>query len=233
MKLEIENHLPDGVELTTGNPESINFDGDKSHVIMRFAVKPIEPEPDQHAELKAQYAQDVETCKSIDDLEACQLWQNLCVDKWYDYEPGDEPRFYTNMIYRRHPHADKIIEYHKCSDADKNRWQVLNALDNWANLNSKPEWDENYQYRLKPRTITIVVNGESKEYNAPLNVAPVFGAEYWVIEFSFAFGFYPNSKEWLESELDISALQESHVFSTQEDADRVADAFNQILAGAN
>jgi len=91
-----------------------------------------------------------------------------------------------------------------------------------------PQWQEYWQYRLKPRTITI--NG--KKYNAPLSVAPDFGAEYWVIQFSFAFGFYASLQEWLESELDISALQESHAFETEQDCQEVAGAFNEILAGA-
>jgi len=46
MKLDIQNFMPDGVELTTGNPESVTLDSDKTHVIMRFAVKSIEPEQD-------------------------------------------------------------------------------------------------------------------------------------------------------------------------------------------
>lgn len=42
MNLELEKQLPDGYELVNENPESVNLDSDKTHVIMRFAVKPID-----------------------------------------------------------------------------------------------------------------------------------------------------------------------------------------------
>ena len=228
MKLEIENYLPDSIKLTTGNPESVNFDSDKSHVIIRFAVKSMQS--DLHAELKKQYQKDVETCKSIEGLEACQLWQYKYKNSEWFICPDDLQ--WVNEQYRRHPHADSIIEYHKCSDTNKKRWQYSeNGCEIWQdNGNGEPSWFELSKYRLKPRTITIVVNGESKEYNAPLNVVPVVGDEYWMIELNYN-GYQAESTRWLDDANDRKALKNNLVFATQEDCQAVADAFSEILAG--
>lgn len=73
---------------------------------------------DPHAELKAQYVRDVESCKTIDDLNAFDLWQmrNKTGNQSWGYIPGNID--WTADEYRRHPHADTIIAYHKCSERD-------------------------------------------------------------------------------------------------------------------
>jgi hypothetical protein len=184
---------------------------------------------DQHAELKAQYTLDVETCKSIDGLEAWQLWQKKAKEytDWNIIKPISNIAFYADYDYRRHPHADSIIEYHKGSDADKKRWQIKCNDGSWKGVRVEPVWDEYSDYRLKPRTITI----NSVEYNAPMNVAPEVDTHYWVINFEFEFGFVPLAVIWIEDESDYSALEKSHAFGKYDDCKAVADALNAILSG--
>lgn len=231
--MNIKNKLPDGYELESESPDSVCFGNDKTHVIVRFSVKPIAT--DSHSELKTQYAQDIETCAFIDGLEPYQLWQIFYENQWYEY---DGHQFFNNGIYRRHPHADSIIEYHKCSDDDKKRLQIkCNGKwqnyfdDDFDDYSYEPDWDERMEYRIKPRTITIVVNGESKEYNAPLNVAPAIDDTYWVIVSNHN-GYQAECTKWFNDTDDKSALEKNVAFATQEDCQLVVDAFGEILAGA-
>lgn len=53
LKIDIDNFMPEGVELATGRPEAVVLPGDKSFVVMRFAVKLIEPEPEPEPEPQA------------------------------------------------------------------------------------------------------------------------------------------------------------------------------------
>jgi len=68
-----------------------------------------------------------------------------------------------NYDYRLNPHWGKIIEFHQCSDEDKKRWQV-SALDNvWIDWDIEkcgiPDFDEFYQYRLRPKVCQVTIDG--------------------------------------------------------------------------
>ena len=203
----------------------------------------IEPQIDPRTDLKAQYACDVETCKDIDDLEAWQLWQNITTDGKDFKTMLETSRWLSFSKYRRHPHADNIIAYHKCSGRDKKRWQVHKGGYEWEN-DENPTWQTHWQYRLKPETITI--NG--KEYAAPLRVAPELGAECFYYYKTYSVGsltwcgsgnnsFYYHqiyrvgSLTWRGSSNDIEKLDNHIVFANKQDCQAVADAFNAILRG--
>jgi len=205
-------------------------------LLEKFAIKPLSnsfferiealkerAENNPHAELKAQYTRDAETCKNIDGLEAWQLWQYMNLGSWYCC--NNTPFLCLDLIYRRHPHADNIIAYHKCSERDKRRWQSSYA-GRWSDCKREPAWHDDCEYRLKPETIKI--NG--KEYAAPLRVAPDLGAIYWTIAFNNG-GFVCNKSEWDDLIMDNGRFNANNCFATEQDCQAVADAFNAILRG--
>jgi hypothetical protein len=223
----VEIEVPEGFELLTNEPASTLVDQNNKVVVYGFGLI---QKANPHAQLKAQYALDVETCKSIKGFEAWQLWQ--ASNKFQNWVIVlDTPNFYPGDKYRRHPHADSIIKYHKCSDADKKRWQCRwGKKVEWVNIceckyerDDVPMWREEAEYRLKPRTITI--NG--KEYNAPMNVAPEVGSQYWALY------MWDTAKqfEWNVSRHDFNLLLQNRVFATKEDCQAVCNAFNEILEG--
>lgn len=224
MKKEIEFYVSHGFELVGDKPTSFVNDTQTLCALV-FAIAPID-EPDPHAELKAQYVRDLETCATIDGLDAYQLWQYIFrpQQKWFNCEI---PPSFEREILRRHPHADSMIEYHRCSDKDKQRWQFKEYNNDWIDLNKHeiPAWYENAEYRIKPRTITI--NG--KEYNAPLNVDPEFQNKYWFVA-NHNVKMVADNYTWNGDTFDMSCLKNNNCFATQEDCQAVADAFNAILA---
>lgn len=81
-----------------------------------------------------------------------ELWQwKKSNPTWNNCEKNHDTDF-LNFQYRRHPHADSIIQWHGCSDEDKKRWQyrfIDVKGDHWTD-NSNPLWNETAEYRLKP-----------------------------------------------------------------------------------
>jgi hypothetical protein len=183
------------------------------------------PKQDPHAELKAQYTRDVETCKDIDGLDACKLYQvSFCGD--WEVVQAEKIMFCSDAKYRRNPHADNIIAYHKCSDRDKKRWEVrYKGSIRWYDL-TKPFFNDDREYRLKPETITI--NG--KEYAAPLRVAPNLDTEYWTVCFCNG-AFMAYESIWENHRIDNGRFNAKNCFATHEDCQAVADAFSAILRG--
>ena len=182
---------------------------------------------DPHTELKSQYLKDVETCKGIDGLEAWQLWQfrHSTNSTWVTHE-------YLNVTnddceYRRHPHADSIIQYHQCSERDKQRWQYRNNGGTWILLSAigeEPLWKELTEYRLKPDTIII----KDKEYTAPLREPPTMMAEYRVIDIKTN---SVSQKYWDNEDCEKQWLKNNSCFATEEDAHAVLNAIQEILRG--
>jgi hypothetical protein len=221
MQLDINAPLPDGVKLKTGNPESVNLDSDKSHVIMRFAVKPICDDP--HAEIKRQYACDFETCATIDGLEPWELWQY----KYNLWETCVTSQFWEACTeYRRHPHADSIISYHQCSDADKKHWQY-SYRDSWFDCKGEPGWNETLKYRLKPRTISVTLqDGQVIEFPEPVREPLDDGDCFWFKPFSMKI----SSDFWHNTKGDLQLLADNRVFLSQEDCQAAQDALQAIMS---
>jgi hypothetical protein len=216
---------PDGYEIMSDMPTSIM--NDDSCLFVRYDIKPIaHPQVDKHAELKAQYQRDVETCKDIDGLEVWRLWQvrNFNENKtWITVHKIFE---WTADEYRRHPHADSMIQYHQCSERDKQRWQYA-YRDTWLDCNGEPDWYEHtLAFRLKPETITI--NG--KEYNAPLRDSKGIDGEYVYLDLNSS-DFFASISDWDNDFCDNKRLNAGLIFSSSEDCQAVANAFNAILHG--
>ena len=127
-----------------------------------------------HAEIKAQYAYDVEACASIPTLEAHELWQVECSDGTWEEVSKDFNLWGIYLKFRRHPHADSIIEWHKGSDENKARWQYRGQACDWndcdkCNRENPPSWDTSLEYRLRPRTCKVTLqNGTVLEYPEPV-----------------------------------------------------------------
>jgi hypothetical protein len=177
---------------------------------------------DKHAELKAQYQRDVETCKAIDGLEAWNLWQ--CITLTGGFTKCDiPPKWLDQSEYRRHPHADLMIEY-LCSDEQKK-----NRLQSRENENKPwitqylPTWNDTWQYRFKP-----VITNNGKEYNAPLRDSKGIDGKYVYLDLNSS-GFFVSVSEWENDEVDNKRLNEGLIFSSREDCQAVADAFNAVL----
>ena len=219
---ELEKQLPDGYELANENPESITLDGDKLHVIVRYAVKPVK---DQHAELRAQYELDVETCASTDGLEPWQLWHILTSDGWDKTQC--EPLYLKCFEYLRHPHADSIIAYHKCSPEDKKRWQYQ-YRDSWINCDGEPDWYEHTPaFRLKPRTISVTLqNGDVLEFPEPVREPLQDGDIFWFKPFVMKM----CSDFWHNTKGNLQLLADNRVFITQADCQAAHDAIQAILS---
>lgn len=220
----LENSTSSNVEIYA---TLIKIDTLKNVIKMLEQGQDEEPQPQQddpHAELKVQYAQDVETCRDIEGLEAWYLWQWGFNEKWQDFI-GCKPCFSENTNYRRHSHANLIIQYHKGSERDKQRWQYA-YKDTWLDCDGEPCWYENHKYRLKPDTITI----DGKEYVAPLREPPAIGTNYWKI--CFADNKTPRY-EWHNQNYENEWLKNRTCFATEEDARAVLNALQAILKGEN
>lgn len=226
MKIEIdEEWLKKAKQLVDSYAHVYSFVGDDSMPRAReelfkhlsFSVS------DPHVELKAKYTHDVEACNELCSLDSYDLWQ-YCFDNVFN-KCTTEPQWNPDTEYRRHPHADSIIEYHKCSNTDKKRWQEKCFGGSWVDCLC-PDWI-NYQYRIKPRTITI--NGN--EYNAPMNVAPEIGSQYFVM-LQDGYSFNVCQYTWANLSNDFSALNNYRAFVSKEDCHAVCDAFNSILESA-
>ena len=105
-----------------------------------------------------------------------------------------------------HIHAELMKLYAEdAMETDKpwERWSVrLAPCRVWRPLRGHPSWDEDSQYRRKPRTIRI------GEYDVPepLRTAPERGTRYWVVSTNClpiaahaeVWVDFPAEREWLE-----------------------------------
>jgi hypothetical protein len=223
MKIEIEP--PKGFEFVGNMPRSLMSDG--NYFLVSFDINPIQHhEIDQHAELKAQYAIDAEMCKDIDGLEAWQLCQyrNNQSRRWEDCVV--EPYWQDITEYRRHPHAESMILFHKGSAADKKRWQRRH-LDVSVWVDCIPEWAEVCEYRMKPSVIGVTLDdGTRLEFPEPVRDALNFKDAYYIDEFDGDITEY----HWTNDAQDMIWLEQNRIFRTEEDAQAAQAAIQEILS---
>jgi len=117
-----------------------------------------------HKELKAQYKKDAAT-----HPRPWELWL-------VDYDSGDggwerlasKPSWYAQAIYRRHKHADKMIEAHLHPDWE---WE-FDALCDGNFVPCAPQWAENKVYRRKHKHrefLDAVAAGKADEWEVRHN----------------------------------------------------------------
>lgn len=175
----------------------------------------------QHAELMAPYAQDAARTPIPGQL---WQWRVAPTDNW----TTDDLRitvngmfFYTDVEYRRHPHADLMLEWEK--DQRDNPGQVWQCRSDtagtpWRDMIDPPRWQEGAQYRRKPKVRRI----GAYEYPEPESKAPAG----WTVF------FVPNtlsenrtpSYSWRNDASDRMWLERGLVHLTEEAAAAHAEA---------
>jgi len=185
-------------------------------------------EPSQHAALIAQCAQDkIDYPKFWRKLIQCKT--HLC--KWHDqsnyaFKFENIPSF----EYRQHPHRESIILWYGCSDADKLRWQV-SALDNvWIDWNIEkcgiPDFDEFYQYRLRPRTCKVTIQGKVLEYPEPCRELG-FGQKYYAIMLADGTIRFDT---WSDHYCDFERLKNNVIHLTEQAAQQHLEVLKAVNA---
>jgi hypothetical protein len=210
---------PKGFEFIGDMPHSAMNDG--SVLLVRFDIKRIEQsQEDPHAELKAQYALDVEACETITDLDAFELWQCESLAGHFVNRTATPP-FYDTVKYRRHPHADSIIAYHKCSEEDKARLEMSGDGENWMEASKYPDWTANY-YRLPPKPFFIGKHEVPPPVTEPLE----FLQEYWLFNLIEIMRQY-----WTDDDVDLQRMSECRIRLTEQDARTCFEALQKTLKG--
>ena len=226
--------IPDGYEVVGDMPHSVTHDDDSLYV--RFDIRPIaqgicQAEPNNNLqELIAQAEADREkypfvwwlaweysfcdgfkTCKiepqwsskfeyrrhphadhimqvKQDKIDYPDFWKQLTqwtlsnADGWMEIDDID-CLGYRNGKYRPHPHRESIILFHACSDTDKKRWQVKaanNRVLDWATCTVPPSWNDDFEYRLRPRVCSITVGDKVYKFPEPVRELLEIGQEYFV-----------------------------------------------------
>jgi len=155
----------------------------KEQAIKFFNLKESEPNP--HAALIAQCDRDrvdypdfyMELYQFADPLEDNKRWLSLPNNFEFDFF----------WLYRQHPHRASIIEYHQCSDSDKKKWQFKpknrkNAKWEICSIvNQSPSWNEDTDYRMRPKVCQITINGKVFEYPEPVRKPLNDGDGYWYV----------------------------------------------------
>ena len=89
-----------------------------------------------------------------------------------------------------HKHAALMLQYAQdAAETDRpwERWEVRIAADVQPNavferLSSHPEWHTSNEYRRKPQTIKVTVNGKDMEFPKPLTTKVIEGDFIYVLD---------------------------------------------------
>lgn len=174
-----------------------------------------------HAKLMALYAQDAARTPNPGRL---WQWRAAPTDSWATDDPRiavDGMFFYADVEYRRHPHADSMLEWEK--DQRENPGQVwqcrsVTAGTPWRDMIAPPRWQEGMQYRQKPKVRRI----GAYEYPEPESKAPADEAEYWIP--STASEESAIAYTWRNDEPDFRWLARGLVHLTKEAAEAHCEA---------
>jgi len=231
-RLNLLISAPEGFEIIGTIPRS--YMNDESCLIVRYDIKrtdintsmAIEPSP--HAALIAQCDEDK---KQFPDFwwELYQ-WQYIhAVNKnvWFTCEKDNDLSI-NDYHHRQHPHRASIIEYHQCSDADKLRWQI-NVMGEWENITGKSDFGSTVEYRLRPRTCQITINGTVLEYPEPVREPLEDGQEYWIADMHYGI----SNQTWTNTTTEIRWLSIGIVHPTKQAAQQhlaVLQAVNAQVA---
>jgi len=142
-----------------------------------------------------------------------ELWQAKIIERWTNLNLGYIFIFDSGREYRQHPHRESIIQFHACSDADKKRWQ-FRSNSGWKDcIKPCPEWNEFYEYRLRPRTCSVTLqNGTVLEYPEPVCEQLSTLQPYFYVTHDGRI----DSNEWQYSHADLSRLESGVIHLTQQ-----------------
>jgi len=205
---------PNGYEFDEGM--EFNADLNRAYITQDFyakawfeiKLKPIETNP--HAALIAQCDDDK---KQFPDF-WWELWQRKDSDKKWHFIHKESP-FFEKDCYRPHPHRASIIQFHQCSDVDKKRWQfrLINTTHFYSDCGTIPQWEDGFEYRLRPRTCQVTINGTVLEYPEPVRVALEDRQEYWFVTYEDV-----TCDKWVNHNLDMRRLKRGSIHLTEQAA---------------
>ena len=225
-ELNVVGYLPKGFKFVGTIPRSIM--SDQSCLLIRFDIEREKEEfgqPDPYTELKAQFLKDEEGCKCVDGLFAIDLYQYSAIDenKWHTLKRSDS--IFTDLTkykYRHHPHADKFIEYLKCSDEDKERWEWRMLGGSRWYPTDEPMWNEDCEYRLPPKPFFI---GKYK-VPPPVTEIPEIKKQYWFFRFD---GFFKS--RWDNLLTDKERFEFKLIRLTESEAQQCYEVLIATLSG--
>lgn len=138
-----------------------------------------------------------------------------------------------------HKHAALMLQYAQdAAETDRpwERWEVF-VENEWRRCEISPSWIEDYNYRRKPQTIKVTVNGKEMEFPEPLTAKVIEGDFVYVLDKSnpaetspfrvipLRLRFQPNDF------LSYWYLKNGLMHHTKEAAQAHADALNAICRG--
>lgn len=122
---------------------------------------------------------------------------------------------------RPHPHAASMLLYAQdAAETDKpwERWEFKGSDNGFNGCLKHPEWHEDFEYRRKPKTITV--NGI--EVPEPIREEPKVGEKYFLVSLT-AFTLV-TSNPWANDKYDNEWLNKGLVHLTEEAAIAHAEA---------
>lgn len=112
-----------------------------------------------HEELKAQYAEDAAV-----HPRPWELWFTVKKFRSGWWQCGSADMAFSNCDYRRHKHADLMIEAHLHPEYE---WEELSLSGLWLEVNNYPMWSEKTEYRRKNKhqeLLDAVAAGKADEW---------------------------------------------------------------------
>jgi len=126
-----------------------------------------------------------------DKIDYPEFWSELVQWKckteltWRNYNTTHNDFDCENYDYRLHPRRKSIIQFNRCNEADKKRWQCMEdgfESFGWHQVEGVPMWFENHKYRLRPRVCFITLqDGTKMEFPEPVREALKRGQEYFLV----------------------------------------------------
>jgi hypothetical protein len=107
------------------------------------------------------------------------------------------------------------------TDKPWKRWEVASSSNMWGALCSHPSWNEAYEYRRKPRTLTYTVTIPEPMREAP-EVGSIFYAPTPLSE------VLTSMRAWYGDDIDVRWLKRGLCFATADDAIAAAKAMMPI-----
>jgi len=128
-----------------------------------------------------------------------------------------------------HKHAALMLQYAQDAaetDSPWERWEVKINNGEWCELNSNPNWVDDWGYRRKPQVIRV----GRHEFPKPISNAPLNTINYFLVT-AWNGCFDVDADTWVNSKLDNMRLESWRVHLTREAAQAHADVLNAICRG--
>lgn len=132
-------------------------------------------------------------------------------------------------------HADLMMQYAKnAAETERpyERWEVCQhpGLSQWLNLNKHPSWENDMEYRRKPKPFTVRINGGAEiHFGTALRSVPMANEIIHIVCFSQReAAFIVESEQW-DTKL-APYLKGGLCFDTLEWAEAMRDVLNKIVS---